>query len=39
MKLSATEKLVVDWYIYMKRTKEEIKKLVNRFKLKRLMRG
>ena len=36
MKLTKTEQIVFDWYMFMKPPKAELKKLVNRLKLMRL---
>lgn len=35
MKLTKTESMVIQWYIFMKRPKEEIEILIDKFKARR----
>ncbi len=36
MKLNKEEKMVMEWYIFVKKTKKEITELIGRFKLRRM---
>jgi len=37
MKLTKIEQMVYDWHVFMKHSKDSLDKLINRFKVKRLL--